>query len=63
MSELAIRLKGELERAYRALAEQAEMQNEADISQWFKDGIISEDEKNSLRKYNQQLEKKLRNSI
>lgn len=63
MSENAIRLQEELKRAYRALAEQAEMQNEMDISQWFKEGMISEDEKNSLRKYNQQLYKKLRDSI
>lgn len=63
MSENAIRLQEELKRAYRVLAKQAEMQNEMDISQWFKNGMISEDEKNFLRKYNQQLRKKLRDSI
>lgn len=44
-------LQREIERAYRVLGEQAEMQNETDINQWFKNGLISEDEKKSLKEY------------
>lgn len=40
----------EIHRAYMVLGEQAEIQNDMDINRWFKDGMICEHEKDSLKK-------------
>ena len=37
------------------LEEQAELQNDMDINQWFKDGMIHEHERDSLKRYNRTL--------
>lgn len=42
-----------------ALGEQAEMQNDMDINQWFKDGMIYEHERDSLKRYNRNLYKRM----
>lgn len=49
----------EIHRAYMALGEQAEMQNDMDINQWFKDGMIYEHERDSLKRYNRNLYKRM----
>lgn len=51
--------QSEIERAYRVLGEQAEMQNETDINNWFKLGIISENEKKALKEYNKKEGKRI----
>lgn len=58
MSKSAEMLKRELERAYRVLGEQAELQNIADINGFVKNGLITEEEKSHLMEYNKQLYKK-----
>lgn len=50
-------LKSEIERAYRVLGEQAEMQNYTDIDGWFSDGFINEYERDLLNRYNRLLSK------
>jgi hypothetical protein len=47
--------KQEIHRAYMILEEQAELQNDMDINQWFKDGMIHEHERDSLKRYNRTL--------
>lgn len=49
----------EIHRAYMTLGEQAEMQNDMDINQWFKDGMIYEHERDSLKRYNRNLYKRM----
>lgn len=49
----------EIYRAYMALGEQAEMQNDMDINQWFKDGMIYEHERDSLKRYNRNIYKRM----
>ena len=49
----------EIHRAYMVLGEQAEIQNDMDINQWFKDGIIYAHEKDSLKRYNRNLYKRM----
>lgn len=49
----------EIHRSYMALGEQAEMQNDMDINQWFKDGMIYEHERDSLKRYNRNLYKRM----
>lgn len=49
----------EIHRAYMALGEQAEMQNDMDTNQWFKDGMIYEHERDSLKRYNKNLYKRM----
>ena len=49
----------EIHRAYMALGEQAEMQNDMDINQWFKDGMIYEHERDSLKRYNRNIYKRM----
>ena len=51
--------KQEIHRAYMVLGEQAEMQNDMDINKWFKDGIIYEHERDSLKRYNRNLYKRM----
>lgn len=53
-------LKQEIRRAYMVLGEQAEMQNDMDIDQWLKDGMISVPERDSLKRYNRNLLKECR---
>ncbi len=48
-----------IHRAYMVLGEQAEMQNNMDMNQWFKDGMISEHERASLKRYNKNLYKRM----
>lgn len=52
-------LELEIDRAYRVLGEQAEMQNDMDINRWFKDGMIYEHERDSLKRYNRNLYKRM----
>lgn len=47
----------EIQRAYMVLGEQAEMQNDMDINEWFKNGMIYEHERDSLKQYNKNLYK------
>lgn len=49
----------EIRRAYMVLGEQAEMQNDMDINKWFKDGMIYEHERDSLKRYNRNLYKRM----
>lgn len=49
----------EIRRAYMVLGEHADMQNEMDITQWFKDGMICEHERDSLKRYNRNLWKRM----
>ena len=49
----------EIHRAYMVLGEQAEMQNDMDINKWFKDGMIYEHERDSLKRYNRNLYKRM----
>ena len=49
----------EIHRAYMILEEQAELQNDMDINQWFKDGMIYEHERDSLKRYNRTLYKRM----
>lgn len=49
----------EIHRAYIVLGEQAEMQNNLDIDEWFKNGMIYEHERNSLKRYNRNLYKRM----
>ena len=48
-----------IHRAYMVLGEQAEMQNDMDINQWFKDGMIYEHERDLLKRYNKNLNKRM----
>lgn len=52
-------LEQEIDRAYRILGEQAEMQNNMDIEQWFSDKTICEHERDSLKRYNRNLYKRM----
>ncbi len=49
----------EIHRAYMVLGEQAEMQNDMDINRWLKDGMICEHERDSLKRYNRNLYKRM----
>ncbi len=48
-----------IHRAYMVLGEQAKMQNDMDINQWFKDGMICEHERASLKRYNKNVYKRM----
>lgn len=52
-------LRQEIHRAYMVLGEQAEMQNDMDIDRWFNDGLICVLERDSLKRYNRNMWKRM----
>ena len=49
----------EIDRAYRVLGEQAEIQNDMDINEWFKNGTIGDFDRDYLKRYNRNLYKRM----
>ncbi len=49
----------EIQSAYMFLGEQAKMQNDSNINKWFKNGKIYENERDSLKRYNEHLYKRM----